>query len=153
METCQLWWHTLENLKFDDRFHYLNYHLYTSWKTRDHHHWQSVKNCLGQCSFKVIDHRARGVLDYHRNQRKCRRRAIEFKKVRYDKKSTDWEWYLCYIMAADKTCREAYNNYLRATNTTEYASNRLHEQRTEAFSWRSVSRAYKGSRPIPIRLY
>ena len=52
----------------DERFNFLKYHLHSNWKTRDHHHWHYVKNCVEQISFQVFHQRARGVLDYHPNQ-------------------------------------------------------------------------------------
>ena len=45
-------------------------------------------------------------------KRMCRRKA------RQTKKSRDWERYLSLIRATQKTCREAYNNYLIKTLTS-----------------------------------
>ena len=52
-------------------------------------------------------------------KRMCRRKARAFRKARQTKKSRDWERYLILKLATQKTCREAYNNYLIKTLTSE----------------------------------
>ena len=48
----------------------------------------------------------------------CRRKARTFRRARQTKKSRDWEQYLTLKRATQKTCREAYNNYLIKTLTS-----------------------------------
>ena len=48
----------------------------------------------------------------------CRRKARAFRKARQTKKSRDWERYLSLKRATQKTCWEAYNNYLIKTLTS-----------------------------------
>ena len=52
-------------------------------------------------------------------ERMCRRKARTFRKARQTKKSRDWERYLRLKRAAQKTCREAYNNYIIMTLTSD----------------------------------
>ena len=51
-------------------------------------------------------------------KRMCRRKARSFRKAIQTKKSRDWERYLSLKRATQKTCREAYNNYLIKTLTS-----------------------------------
>ena len=57
-------------------------------------------------------------------KRMCRRKARAFRKARQTKKSTDWERYLILKRATQKTCREAYNNYLIKTLTSDPNGNK-----------------------------
>ena len=57
-------------------------------------------------------------------KRMCRRKARAFRKARQTKKSRDWEWYLRLKSATKKTCREAYNNYLIKTLTSDPNGNK-----------------------------
>ena len=52
-------------------------------------------------------------------KRMCRRKARSFRKARQTKKSRDWERYLILKRATQKTCREACNNYLIKTLTSD----------------------------------
>ena len=54
----------------------------------------------------------------------CRRKARAFRKARQTKKSRDWERYLRLKSATQKTCREAYNNYLIKTLTSDPNGNK-----------------------------
>ena len=54
----------------------------------------------------------------------CRRKARAFLKARQTKKSRDWERYLSLKRATQKTCREAYNNYLIKTLTSDPNGNK-----------------------------
>ena len=54
----------------------------------------------------------------------CRRKARAFRKARQTKKSRDWERYLILKRATQKTCREAYNNYLIKTLTSDPNGNK-----------------------------
>ena len=54
----------------------------------------------------------------------CRRKARAFRKARQTKKSRDWERYLIFKHATQKTCREAYNNYLILTLTSDPSGNK-----------------------------
>ena len=54
----------------------------------------------------------------------CRRKATAFRKVRQTNKSRDWERYLSLRRAAQKTCREAYNNYLIKTLSSDTNGNK-----------------------------
>ena len=57
-------------------------------------------------------------------KRMCRRKARAFRKARQTKKSRDWERYLILKRATQKTCREAYNNYLIKTLTSDPNGNK-----------------------------
>ena len=57
-------------------------------------------------------------------KRMCRRKARAFRKARQTKKSRDWEPDLSLIRATQKTCREAYNNYLIKTLTSDPNGNK-----------------------------
>ena len=54
----------------------------------------------------------------------CRRKARAFRKARRTKKSRDLEQYLILKRATQKTCREAYNNYLIKTLTSDPNGNK-----------------------------
>ena len=54
----------------------------------------------------------------------CRRKARAFRKDRQAKKSRDWERYLILKRATQKTYREAYNNYLIKTLTSDTNGNK-----------------------------
>ena len=54
----------------------------------------------------------------------CQRKARAFRKARQTKKSRDWERYLTLKRATQKTCREAYNNYLIKTLTSDPNGNK-----------------------------
>ena len=54
----------------------------------------------------------------------CRRKTRAFRKARQTKKSRDWERYLILKRATQKTCREAYNNYLIKTLTSDPNGNK-----------------------------
>ena len=57
-------------------------------------------------------------------KRMCRRKARAFRKAGQAKKSRDWERYLDLKRATQKTCREAYNNYLVKTLTSDPNGNK-----------------------------
>ena len=57
-------------------------------------------------------------------KRMRRRKARAFRKARRTNKSRDWERYLSLKRAAQKTCREAYNNYLIKTLTSDPNGNK-----------------------------
>ena len=57
-------------------------------------------------------------------KRMCRRKARAFRKARQTKKSRDWERYLILKRATQKTCREAYNNYIIKTLTSNPNGNK-----------------------------
>ena len=57
-------------------------------------------------------------------KRMCRRKSRAFRKARQTKKSRDWERYQCLKRATQKTCREAYNNYLIKTLTSDPNGNK-----------------------------
>ena len=54
----------------------------------------------------------------------CRQKARAFRKARQTKKSRDWERYLSLKHATQKTCREAYNNYLIKTLSSDPNGNK-----------------------------
>ena len=54
----------------------------------------------------------------------CQRKARAFRKARQTKESRDWERYLSLKRATQKTCREAYNNYLVKTLTSDPNGNK-----------------------------
>ena len=57
-------------------------------------------------------------------KRICRRKARAFRKARQTQKSRDWERYLILKRTTQKTCREAYNNYLIKTLTSDPNGNK-----------------------------
>ena len=57
-------------------------------------------------------------------KRMCRRKARTFRKARQTKKYRDWERYLILKRATHMTCREAYNNYLIKTITSDPNGNK-----------------------------
>ena len=58
-------------------------------------------------------------------KRMCRRKARAFRKARQTKKSRDWERYLILKRTTQKTCREAYDNYLIKTLTNDPNGNMI----------------------------
>ena len=57
-------------------------------------------------------------------KRMCPPKARAFRKARQTKKSRDWERYLILKRATQKTCQEAYNNYLIKTATSDPNGNK-----------------------------
>ena len=57
-------------------------------------------------------------------KRMCRRKARAFRKAGQNKESRDWERYLRLRRAKQKTCREAYNNYLIKILTSDPNGNK-----------------------------
>ena len=54
----------------------------------------------------------------------CRRKARAFRKTRQTKKSRNWERYLRLKSSTQKTCREAHNNYLIKTLSSDPNGNK-----------------------------
>ena len=54
----------------------------------------------------------------------CLQKPRAFGKARQTKESRDWEQYLRLKSATQKTCREAYNNYLIKTLTSDPNGNK-----------------------------
>ena len=57
-------------------------------------------------------------------KRICRRKTRAFRKARQTQKSRDWERYLILKRITQKTCHEAYNNYLIKTLTSDPNGNK-----------------------------
>ena len=62
---------------------------------------------------------ARAVLDYHLSKTYVPAKSESLPKTRQTKEYRDWEQYLSLKHATQKTCQEAYTNYLIKTLTSD----------------------------------